>query len=78
VTATFPTRADYRAFYAGRQVMITGGLGFIGSNLAHHLVDLGARVLIVDSLIAEYGGNLFNVRDIEDRVRVNIACAIRM
>ncbi|MGH9173244.1 MAG: NAD-dependent epimerase/dehydratase family protein, partial [Vicinamibacterales bacterium] len=40
--------------------MITGGLGFIGSTIAHHLVALGARVLIIDSLIPEYGGNLFN------------------
>jgi UDP-glucose 4-epimerase len=53
--------------------MITGGLGFIGSNLAWALVDLGARVLIVDSLIDDYGGNLFNVSGIEDRVRINIA-----
>ena len=44
---------DYRAFYRGRRVMITGGLGFIGSNLAHHLVALGADVLLVDSLIPE-------------------------
>jgi UDP-glucose 4-epimerase len=64
---------DYRDFYRGRQVMITGGLGFIGSNLAHALVALGAQVLIVDSLFPEYGGNLFNVRGIEGRVRVNIA-----
>ena len=41
--------------------MITGGLGFIGSNLAWRLVDLGADVLLVDSLIPDYGGNLFNV-----------------
>ncbi len=53
--------------------MITGGLGFIGSNLARQLVDLGAQVLIVDSLIPEYGGNLFNISGIDDRVRVNIA-----
>ena len=65
--------ASYRDFYRGRRVLITGGLGFIGSNLAHALVALGAEVLIVDSLIPEYGGNLFNVRAIEDRVRVNIA-----
>jgi len=64
---------DYRAFYGDRRVMITGGLGFIGSTLARQLVDLGARVLIVDSLIPEYGGNLFNIDGIEDRVRVNIA-----
>jgi len=65
--------ADYRAFYRDRRVMITGGLGFIGSALAHQLVDLGARVLLVDSLIPDYGGNLFHIADIETRVRVNIA-----
>ncbi len=53
--------------------MITGGLGFIGSNLAHQLVSLGARVLIVDSLIPAYGGNLFNIHGVEDSLRVNIA-----
>jgi UDP-glucose 4-epimerase len=66
-------RADYRGFYRGRAVMITGGLGFIGSNLARTLVDLGADVLLVDSLIADYGGNLFNIDGIADRVRVNVA-----
>jgi UDP-glucose 4-epimerase len=64
---------DYEGFYRGRPVMITGGVGFIGSNLARRLVELGADVLLVDSLIPDYGGNLFNIRDIEDRVRVNIA-----
>ena len=60
-------------FYRGRRVMITGGLGFIGSNLAHRLAALGADVLLVDSLIPDYGGNLFNIAGIEDRVRVNVA-----
>ena len=64
---------DYRAFYRGRRVMITGGLGFIGSNLAHQLVALGADVLLVDSLIPDYGGNLFNIDGVADRVQVNIA-----
>jgi UDP-glucose 4-epimerase len=64
---------EYREFYRGRKVLITGGLGFIGSNLAHQLVELGADILIVDSLIPDYGGNLFNVDGIADRVRVNIA-----
>ena len=65
--------ADYRTFYRDRSVMITGGLGFIGSNLAQALVKLGASVLIVDSLIPDYGGNLFNVSAIESRVRINVA-----
>jgi UDP-glucose 4-epimerase len=64
---------DYRAFYRGRRVMITGGLGFIGSNLARHLVALGSDILLVDSLIPDYGGNLFNIDGIADQVRVNVA-----
>src|ERR687894_518748 len=64
---------DYQSFYRGRRVMITGGLGFIGSNLARQLVALGADVLLVDSLIPDYGGNLFNIDGIADRVRVNVA-----
>ena len=63
----------YRAFYAGRRVLVTGGLGFIGSNLARELVDLGAQVTIVDALIPDYGGNLFNIDGIADRVRVELA-----
>jgi len=59
--------------YRGRRVLITGGLGFIGSNLAHRLADLGAEVLLVDSLIPDYGGNLQNIAGLESRVRVNIA-----
>jgi UDP-glucose 4-epimerase len=65
--------ASHLEFYRGRRVMVTGGLGFIGSNLAHRLTGLGADVLLVDSLIDGYGGNLFNVAGIEDRVRVNVA-----
>jgi UDP-glucose 4-epimerase len=61
------------SYYPGKRVAITGGLGFIGSNLAHRLVDLGAEVLIIDSMVPDYGGNLFNVADIRDRVRVNFA-----
>jgi len=64
---------DYLPFYRGRRVMVTGGLGFIGSNLARRLVDLGADVLLVDSLIPAYGGNLFNIDGIANRVHVNVA-----
>lgn len=59
--------------YRGRRVLITGGLGFIGSNLAHRLVALGADVLLVDSLIPDYGGNLENIAGIASQLRVNIA-----
>jgi UDP-glucose 4-epimerase len=53
--------------------MVTGGLGFIGSNLARQLVAIGARVLVVDSLIEDYGGNLYNIDGVEDQLTVNIA-----
>jgi UDP-glucose 4-epimerase len=65
--------AAYLDFYRGRKVLVTGGLGFIGSNLARQLVALGADVLLVDSLIPDYGGNPFNIDGIADRVQVNIA-----
>jgi UDP-glucose 4-epimerase len=64
---------DLDAFYRGRRVMITGGLGFIGSNLAIRLAGLGADVLIVDSLIPDAGANFVNIAPVKDRVRVNIA-----
>jgi UDP-glucose 4-epimerase len=58
--------------FTDKSVLITGGLGFIGSSLARRLVGLGARVTLVDSLIPQYGGNLFNIGEIKDRVWVNI------
>jgi UDP-glucose 4-epimerase len=62
-----------KKIFSGRRVLITGGLGFIGSNLAKKLVTLGARVTLIDSLIPEYGGNLFNIDGIRDKVEVNIS-----
>ena len=59
--------------YMKKHVLITGGLGFIGSNLARALVAEGADVTLIDSLIPEYGGNLFNIRDIRNQVTVNIS-----
>ncbi len=64
---------DLESAFRDKNVMITGGLGFIGSNLCRHLVSCGAKIVLVDSLIPDYGGNLFNIHGIEDRVRVNIA-----
>ncbi len=63
----------YKSILANSNCLVTGGLGFIGSNLARRLVELGAKVTLVDSLIPEYGGNLFNLAGLEDCVRVNIA-----
>jgi len=60
-------------FFAGKHTLITGGLGFIVSNLARRLTDLGAHVTVVDSLIPEYGGNLFNVEGYVNRLKINIA-----
>ena len=62
--------------YSGKNILITGGLGFIGSNLARALLSLGANVTLVDSLIPKYGGNIFNIHDICDDVTVNI-CDVR-
>jgi len=70
--STAALRAD-RRHWAGRRVLITGGLGFIGANLARRLSNLGAGVTLVDSLIPQYGGNAFNVADLGDKVRINIS-----
>jgi UDP-glucose 4-epimerase len=61
---------DDRVF-AGARVLITGGLGFVGSNLAIRLVGAGARVTLVDAMIPEYGGNLFNVAPVADQVTIH-------
>jgi len=65
-----PAVSDY---FRDKSVLITGGVGFIGSNLAAYLVSLGADVLLVDSLIPKYGGNLYNIAPIREQVRLNIA-----
>lgn len=67
---------NYLGAFAGKRCLITGGLGFIGSNLARRLVELDAQVLLVDSLIQHYGGSLFNIDGIEDKLQVNI-CDVR-
>src|SRR5215472_3460428 len=68
------SRSDSRfAGFRDARVMITGGLGLIGSALARRLAGLGAGVLLVDTMVPEAGGNTANIADIRDRVRVNIA-----
>jgi len=68
-----PDLMNLRRAFAGRRVLVTGGLGFIGSNLARALVDLGARVSVVDSLVAEYGGNRRNLAGVARRVKIHVA-----
>jgi len=68
------SRSDSRfAGFRDARVIITGGVGLIGSALARRLVGLGAEVLLVDSMVPEAGGNPANIAEIRDRVRVNIA-----
>lgn len=59
--------------YAGKKVLITGGLGLIGSNLAVKLAELGAEVSILDALLPLYGGNLHNIEEVKDKISVNVA-----
>lgn len=63
-------------FFQGKNILITGGLGFVGSTLAIKLVEQGAKVTIADAMIPGYGGNLFNIEPVKDRVTVNY-CDIR-
>lgn len=59
--------------FKGKSVLITGGLGFIGSNLALRLVKAGARVTVMDAMIPDYGGNEFNVQEVASDIRVNFS-----
>ena len=59
--------------FHGKKVLITGGIGFIGSNLALRLVREGAEVTLLDSMLDEYGANLYNIRDIKDKVQINFS-----
>jgi len=62
---------DHKSFYRGKHVLVTGGLGFVGSNLSIELVRLGAHVSVIDNMLPRQGGNLFNLEPVKDRVRVN-------
>ncbi|MFA6224308.1 MAG: NAD-dependent epimerase/dehydratase family protein [Desulfomonilaceae bacterium] len=59
--------------FNGKKILVTGGLGFVGSNLARRLLEIGAHVTLVDSLIPEYGGGLYNVSEIAEQVKINIS-----
>ncbi|MBU4501414.1 MAG: GDP-mannose 4,6-dehydratase [Nanoarchaeota archaeon] len=61
---------DFESFYKDKRVLITGGLGFIGSNLAIMLVNIGADVTIIDSLDKNCGGNEYNIDSVKDKIKV--------
>jgi UDP-glucose 4-epimerase len=63
----------YEEAFQGKRVLVTGGLGFIGSNLSVRLVELGAKVTIVDNMMPRLGGNLFNVKEIMDHIQINFS-----
>lgn len=63
----------YLKEFENKKIIITGGLGFIGSSLAIKLAGIASEITLVDSLIPEYGGNLFNVEPVKDKVKINIA-----
>ncbi len=60
-------------FYSGKRVLVTGGLGFVGSNLALRLVELGADVVLVDSMLPAYGATLKNVETVADRLQIDLS-----
>lgn len=60
-------------FYKDKNVLVTGGLGFIGSTLSKKLAELGASVTIIDSLLPDTGGNLFNIDGYESKIKINIS-----
>jgi Nucleoside-diphosphate-sugar epimerases len=64
---------EIKKSFEGKEVLVTGGLGFVGSNLAAKLVDCGAHVLLMDAMIPGLGGNLFNVEPVRDQVVVNFS-----
>jgi UDP-glucose 4-epimerase len=59
--------------FKGKKILITGGLGFIGSNLTIRLAELGADVLVVDNMLPRQGGNMFNIEPVKDKIKINIS-----
>lgn len=60
-------------YYHGREVLVTGGLGFLGSTLVRRLVELGATVTVIDACFPDQGANLFNIDDVHDEVNLVVA-----
>jgi len=65
------TQDELRRFYAGKECLVTGGLGFIGSTLSIALAGLGAKVTVIDNMLPDHGGNPFNVEPVKGAVAIN-------
>lgn len=63
-----PDEDQLEGFYKDKRVLVTGGLGFIGSNLVRRLVSLGSSVTVIDACFPDQGANLFNLKDVLDEV----------
>ena len=59
--------------FKAKKVLVTGGLGFIGSSLTLKLVEFGADVTVLDAMIPDYGGNLFNIHPVRDKIHINFS-----
>jgi UDP-glucose 4-epimerase len=66
-------RVNAAKFFHGKRVLVTGGLGFVGSNLVRRLVPSGAQVCVIDSLDPNFGGNLYNLHGVVEQLQVEIA-----
>jgi len=70
---SYPEDEGYRAWFDQKNVLITGGLGFLGSNLAIRLVALGARVTLMDAMLEDHGGNIFNITEVKNQIKINFS-----
>ncbi len=64
---------NYLSQFKNKSVLVTGGMGFIGSSLVLKLVEAGADVTVIDAMIPDYGGNEFNLAPVKDKVRINFS-----
>lgn len=69
----FPMDQPFAETFCGKKVLITGGLGFLGSNLAARMVYMGAKVTLIDAMLDDHGGNMFNIEPVKNQVDINFS-----